>query len=383
MPRAGSLLAGRFLIERELGRGGMGAVFAARDQRMHGRRVAIKCLFATPSSAREGTARMLREAAAAFDHPHVVRIYDVDVEQQFLVMERLEGMSLATRLGQGSFTVHEACGLMMQALEGLAAVHARGLVHRDLKPDNLFLADDGKGRVVLKLLDFGIVKQTAPQRAEWTATEAGMVVGTPAYMAPEQWTGGAVDARADVYAIAAVLYELLTLRHPLRGVAGRRGAADFVPVPPSQFREGLSPALVDVIMKALRVAPEARYQSAQELLDALRRTGGADVARKRRGFMPLALGLVAVVGLASGGLVLEGKQERVSIPPPLPSPAPVAARRAPAEDEIPAELLGLDEETAQRILKQVGFTTAGHLANIVEELEQLDLSDEERAQKKK
>jgi hypothetical protein len=412
LPVAGALLAERFLIEHELGRGGMGAVFAARDLRMHGRPVAIKCLFATAESGRDGSARMLREAAAAFDHPNVVRIYDVDVAQQFLVMERLEGMSLAARLSRGSFAIDEACTLLAQTLEGLAAVHARGLVHRDLKPDNIFLADDGTGRVVPKILDFGIVKRTLPTQGHWTATQAGMVLGTPAYMAPEQRRAGVVDARADLYALSAVLYELLTLRHPLQRVTGTvEQALTGVPVPPRRFRHELPEALERVVMRGLSVAPEDRYQGALEMLDALRAVAPARAASARPGWLRVALAVVAVVGLASGSMVWEQNKQRVFVPPlPVPvvaqaqaaaepavgpaaseevqtpevrrvfAPAPEGARRpvraraarerADLSTTLPS-LAGLDEEAAQRSLVQIGLTANQQLADFAAEFGQL------------
>ena len=266
--RAGPKVAGRFVIERPLGAGGMGAVYLARDEQL-GEAVALKVIagmaLLDPSSAE----RLRREASMArrISHPNVVRMHDLGEENGllFVSMEYVTGESLAARIQRlGTLTPSQLRPILSQLCEGLAAAHAAGVVHRDLKPANILI--DAQERV--KLIDFGIAR--ADLHAGMTATN--MIVGTPEYMAPEQIKGGAVDARTDIYALGAVLYHALTGRPPFRGdtpiAVGLAHCTDPV-VPPKQLRPDLPAAWDNAITRMLEKTPGARFAGAHAVLAAL------------------------------------------------------------------------------------------------------------------
>ena len=214
----GDRLADRFRLERLVGEGGMGVVWAARDERAGDAPVALKLLKEVSASDKK---RFLREAEVmqAFDHPGILDVKEVVVvgDDIVLVMDLLEGESLGARLGRASrLAIHEAIAVLVPLVEATRAAHARGVVHRNLKPENVFLCRDG--RVVL--LDFGMAKLTAGfdlAMSGWM-TESGLILGTPHYMAPEQIYGERdVDARADVWALGVVTYECLSGERPVPG----------------------------------------------------------------------------------------------------------------------------------------------------------------------
>src|SRR5688572_2603981 len=206
---------GPYLIEAPLGAGGMGEVYRARDTRLH-REVAIKVLPDLFAHDPDRRVRFDREAqaVAALSHPNILAIHDVGVQDglTYAVTELLDGETLRERLKAGALPTRKAIELGVQIARGLAAAHDKGLVHRDLKPENLFLLRDGQ----LKILDFGLAKAYAgPDRARVAAetvaaTDPGTVLGTAGYMAPEQVRGQEVDARTDLFAVGAVLYEMLS-----------------------------------------------------------------------------------------------------------------------------------------------------------------------------
>ncbi len=202
---------GPYQIVGPLGKGGMGEVYRADDRRL-GRSVAIKVLPSDVSTDRERRVRFEREARAiaALNHPHICAIHDVGHQDgvDYLVMELLDGESLADRLVRGPLPFDEASPIALTVVETLAAVHERGLIHRDLKPANIFLTRHG-----VKLLDFGLARDVGPAEAVDTRlTQQGLVVGTPRYLAPEQLRGQAVDHRSDIFAAGAVIYEMLAGR---------------------------------------------------------------------------------------------------------------------------------------------------------------------------
>jgi serine/threonine-protein kinase len=214
----GDRLADRFRLERVVGEGGMGVVWAARDDRAGAAPVALKILKEVTAAEKR---RFLREAEVmqSFDHPGILDVREVVAvgEDVLLVMDLLEGESLGARLGRvGRLGLGEAIGVLLPLLDATSAAHARGVVHRDLKPENVFLCADG--RVVL--LDFGMAKLTASLDlaiSGWM-TESGLILGTPHYMAPEQIYGERdVDARADVWALGVVTYECLSGERPVSG----------------------------------------------------------------------------------------------------------------------------------------------------------------------
>jgi len=261
----GVKVARRFLIERELGRGGMGTVFLAKDEQL-GERVALKVVHTMGAvDPGEAAERFRREVSAArkITHPNVIRIHDLveDGAQLYLSMEYVEGMTLSTYLGRtGAMRVDEARHLLGQICDGLSAAHLAGVVHRDLKPGNVLL--DTQKRV--KLIDFGLAKATF--MAGMTAT--GLIVGTPEYMAPEQVRGLPTDPRTDVYAVGAMAYHLLTGRPPFSGetpIAIGFAHVTEVPRRPSVLRPEIPVELDVAIMSALEKDPHKRPADAVEL----------------------------------------------------------------------------------------------------------------------
>jgi len=211
----GLILDGRYRLERLLGEGGMGTVWVAQQLTL-GRPVAIKALRAGRSDSQS---RLEREARllASLHHPAIVQVFDFGRTEQnlsYVVMELVQGISLETHLMQGGpMPCEEAVSLMLPLLEGLATVHDAGIVHRDIKPANILLANEARQGVMPKLLDFGIAKNEEAA----ALTMEGTLVGTPSYMAPEQFRGERADARADLWAIAATLYDMITGQPPFSG----------------------------------------------------------------------------------------------------------------------------------------------------------------------
>ena len=268
----------RYVIERQLGAGGFGAVYLARHSVL-GTEVALKVLAAQHSTTPGMVERFLREAqlAAGIGSPHIVSVSDAGVSADglpFLAMEVLEGEDLEERIRRtGALAIPEAIDLAIQILEGLGAAHAAGIVHRDMKPANVFLVRGPDGRPFVKLLDFGISKVVDPSKVS-SLTKTGMMLGTPAYMAPEQLqdTRG-VDHRADLYAAAAILFEMLSGRLPyaadsfgdlMERVQGRAPTRLDVHVPQAP------PDLVAIVARGLAREPGERFASATEMARALR-----------------------------------------------------------------------------------------------------------------
>jgi serine/threonine protein kinase len=275
------LLAGRYEVSGEIGRGGCAIVVEARDMHLH-RLVAIKILKDKniDASARERFAREAR-VAAAIHHPNVCSILDAGRLQDgrpFLVMERLWGETLRACLQRvGPLDGEVAIDLGMQMLSGLEAVHALGVVHRDMKPDNVYLVQRNGCMPIVKLLDFGMCRQSTSELDEplddRTLTRAGTVVGTPEYMAPEQAAGKrAFDARIDVYAVGLLLYEALSGQRMFEGTEPRAILVSILTkrVPPLRtYRPDLPPALDRVIGRALERDPGARFATTRQFQDAL------------------------------------------------------------------------------------------------------------------
>jgi eukaryotic-like serine/threonine-protein kinase len=284
----GVTLDERYRIVRLLGEGAMGAVYEA-EHVIIGRRVALKLLHARFTRSPEAVSRFTREAraAAAIGHPHIVNVTDFGThgQQPFLVMELLRGETLGERMARlGTVPSEEACFIMGQVLSALDAAHAIGVVHRDLKPENVYVGDDRAALV--KLLDFGVSKFHPPGACDQHITRDGLPIGTPHYMAPEQWTGQRdVDARADLFAAGVMFFELLTGGLPYEGADTRELFDEVVhgtqpPPAPSEIAPGVPASLDDVVLKAVSRDRAARFQTAQEFLDALRPFGAdADLHR--------------------------------------------------------------------------------------------------------
>ncbi len=284
----GELLDGRYRISRLIAEGGMGSVYEAEAIRI-GRKVAVKVLHPRFAASPLEVERFQREARTAVQvsSPHVVDMLDFGQAasgELFLVMELLQGESLRDRLArEGALPPALVADLMRQLLRGLSAAHAAGIIHRDLKPDNLWLVPE-EGRERLAILDFGIAKQSggAPGTA---TTQAGLVVGTPEYLSPEQAVGGDLDHRADLYSAGLIAWVLLTGRHPFPSADTRAllrsQAYDPVPSPEREVPElAAHPALLRFVARATVKDRAGRAQSAAELLSILDgREGGRTTPR--------------------------------------------------------------------------------------------------------
>ncbi|MCC7542315.1 MAG: serine/threonine protein kinase [Deltaproteobacteria bacterium] len=310
---------GSYEIVRPIGGGGMGSVYEALHVGL-GKRVALKTLHAGLTSDRECVERFLREgrASARLRHPNVVDVTDVGVHDgvPFLVMELLEGDSLADILErEGPLSPARALELLLPVASTLAMAHAQGVLHRDLKPDNVFVARSNVGPPIPKLLDFGISKVAGESTG---VTGSGEVLGTPYYMSPEQTRGvRQVTAKSDQYALAVVLYECLTGARPFEGanVVQVLAAINAKPIPPPRgYVPALPTALEDVILKAMSREPEQRFDSVGSFATALlafsdettRRqwqpvfAGGLDAAPQRTARAPSPLDETAVVRALDG-----------------------------------------------------------------------------------
>ncbi len=275
------MIAGKYVLDRLLGQGGMGAVFAARHVNLS-KAVAIKIMLADASNP-EAAQRFKNEgrAAANIQNEHVVRVDDVDEElgYAYMVLELLEGEDLAQLLEREPthrLAPHVAVGYVLQALKGVMEAHAIGIVHRDLKPSNLFLARRKDGSVVVKVLDFGISKAQgssalAASPSALTSTKA--MLGSPLYMSPEQLRSSkSVDHRADIWAMGVILYELMTGHLPFLGDNLGELFANILesdPAPLRNYAPEISPALEQIVLRCLQRRPEQRFQTAAELAQAL------------------------------------------------------------------------------------------------------------------
>ncbi|HEY4106066.1 MAG TPA: protein kinase [Polyangiaceae bacterium] len=277
----GTVIAEKYRVDGLLGTGGMGVVMSAMNLDLDAP-VAIKLVREEYSNNEEVVARMLQEARAAakMHGAHMVRVLDVgrlEAGTPYIVMERLVGHDLATLLNErGALPIQEAIDYVIQACDGLAEAHALGIVHRDLKPENLFVATTLEGPV-LKILDFGISKimSDAQRRGPRAAlTNAGCAVGSPYYMSPEQMRASPqVDARADIWSLGAVLFELLTGKSPFEGESVQVVCANVLSGEPPSLRAcaGDAPEMLDAIVRrCLEKKPDARFDSVLELGAALR-----------------------------------------------------------------------------------------------------------------
>src|SRR4051795_6809000 len=263
-----TLIDGRYRAEKRLGAGGMAEVWCAQDEVL-GRRVAVKLMGGRFAEDPEFHERFRREAqaAAGLTHPNIVAIFDRSEWEgtPYIAMELVDGQTLKELVQQrGPLPPHIAVGLTEQILRALGYAHRRGIVHRDVKPQNVILDPEGQAKVA----DFGIAR--ANNSSEMTQT--GAIVGTVQYLSPEQANGDPVDARSDLYSTGIVLYELLTGHPPFDGEAPISIALKHLnerPVPPGQMHPGIPPALESVVMRSLEKDPARRYQTAEDFIAAL------------------------------------------------------------------------------------------------------------------
>ncbi len=269
--RLSTALADRYRIEREIGAGGMATVYLAEDLK-HERKVAVKVLRPELAAAL-GSERFLREIkiAAKLKHPHILPLFDSGEADGFLyyVMPFEEGQSLREKLAkEGELPIAEAVRLLRDVVDALAHAHKHGVVHRDIKPDNVMLS--GQHALVT---DFGVAKAVTEATGRQQLTATGVALGTPAYMAPEQAAADPhIDHRADIYAVGALAYELLTGRPPFTGTTPQMILSAHVteaPEPVTKYRETVPPALAQLVMKCLEKKPADRWQRAEELLPRL------------------------------------------------------------------------------------------------------------------
>lgn len=295
MPLAPNSLLGPYRIDAEIGSGGMGHVFRATDTRL-GRSVAVKVLPANRWSDPDLRQRFEREARAlsSLSHPNLCALYDVGELQQdgatvpYLVMEHLEGETLRARLADGPLPVRTALTWGAQLASGLAVAHGKGLIHRDLKPENVFVVNDG----LLKILDFGIARDSNPTAdpAPQLRTQTGIVMGTAAYMSPEQARGAVVGPQSDIFSLGILLYEMLTGRSPFEADTSIQTMNAILvqdPPEPSAVAPRI-PELVDgIVLRCLEKDPTRRFASARDLAFALEgaarnvRTSAAHMVRRR------------------------------------------------------------------------------------------------------
>ena len=359
-----------------VGAGSMGQVYRAVDERLM-REVAIKLLPHSDSAVAERQARFLREAKAAgnLNHPGIVTIHDIGRwrERTYIVMELVEGWRLSDVAAARPLSLPTALSLCRQAAEALAAAHERGILHRDIKPDNLMVTADGR----VKILDFGVAKlfvsapptpvpgPMPPERDVWEVltqpgwpesprdvpatpelTRIGALLGTPSYMSPEQAAGRGYEARSDIYSLAIVLYELVTHVRPLvrETLEGTLAAAiaGGVPAPSTVAPDRDIPRLLDQVMsRALAVRSEDRYPDMRSFAAALREVE-AELAAARRGhLLPIGVAVLGVAAVAAGAVAVirvgAAREDESSPPPPAVSVAKV--RRLtfdPGCEELPS-----------------------------------------------
>ena len=304
---------GHYRVLEKIGSGAMGEVFRARDERL-GRDVALKLIRPASSDNPDHLRRFELEAraAAALNHPNIVAIYDVGFNDgtPYIVCELLEGKTLRKRLAEGALPVRLAVEYSLQIVQGLIAAHDHRIVHRDLKPENLFVTTDGR----VKILDFGVAKlQSAPEDSRrsveelTTVTKSGAVIGTVAYMSPEQLRGKPVDHRSDIFSMGAILYEMLAGRRAFRGETEVDTITAVLKEDPPEIhleQAGVPESVLQIVRHCLEKEPENRFQSVRDLGFALDTLSGASGGRTNR--FGSSRRQVTVVPWAVAGVLLVG-----------------------------------------------------------------------------
>ncbi|HEY6928866.1 MAG TPA: protein kinase [Thermoanaerobaculia bacterium] len=344
---AGSEL-GPYEVLSPIGAGGMGEVYRAKDPRL-GREVAIKVLPTSFSQDSDRLRRFEQEARAAgiLNHPNITAVYDIGSHDgaPYVVQELLEGETLRAELAGGRFVPRKAIDFALQIAQGLAAAHEKGIVHRDLKPENLFVTKDGR----IKILDFGLAKLTENERdglatnlptaAAVAATEPGVVMGTIGYMSPEQVKGKSADARSDIFAFGAILYEMLSGKRAFHGDSAGETMASILKEEPADLsitNQNISPGLERIVRHCLEKNPERRFQSASDIAFALQTLSessgsvvtGALAPRSRRIPQALLWGTAGLLAGAFAAVLLVGRR-----PPAVSTNRPIRFEVAAPQDQ--------------------------------------------------
>ncbi|MBU1220199.1 protein kinase [Myxococcota bacterium] len=278
--RIGQVLDGRYRLVRMLGEGGMGEVYEAAHVYID-KKVAIKLLRPEITSSSEAVKRFYQEArsASSIGHENIIEIEDfgkLDDGTIYLAMEYLQGSALADLMLNGAMEPGRALDFMKQICEGLHAAHEKSIVHRDMKPENVFIIRDRKGRELVKILDFGIAKMTSTDGEGKGLTKTGTIFGTPHYMAPEQAMGNALDHRADVYSIGVIMFELFTGSVPFKAESFMGILTQHITTPPPRpttLNANLHPRIEQSILRAMGKDPNERYQTMAEFLQDLNNIG--------------------------------------------------------------------------------------------------------------
>lgn len=275
-PSAGERYIGKYRVKGELGRGGMGAVYLAEQPGL-GREVAIKELIQSAAADPVALKRFLQEAQvmARTSHPNLVQVHDIELmgDANYIVLEFIRGKSLRDWLNRGAIPLPQVFAVMHGVLQALDYAHRHAIVHRDMKPENVLLSDEG----MVKVADFGIARLTDDSGVGGTATKTGTTVGTPQYMSPEQVASSKVDGRSDLYSAGIMFYELVVGQPPFTASEAdgpftlMAKHVQAPPKPPSVLRPGLDLGLEEVILKSLSKRPEDRFQTGQEFDDAIGR----------------------------------------------------------------------------------------------------------------
>jgi len=325
---------GPYRLVAKIGAGGMGEVWKAEDTRL-GRMVAIKILPPAVASDGDALARLKREArtAAQLYHPNIATIHSIeqDGDRFFIVMELVDGEPLSHVMRRGAMNEIELCRIARGVADALAEAHAKGIVHRDIKPDNVIVSGSR-----VKVLDFGIAKQVGAVGAQSSLdgttdfmTQRGMIIGTVHYMSPEQALGKPLDARTDIFSLGVLMYQAATGQLPFRGETVTETITQIVrdePTDPRAVNATLSPWLSEIIRRCMQKKPDDRFATAAELVSALDAglsaaptvvTGAKKVEPKRRTWIPVLL-MLAIAIIAAIGVTRTMRKPAVVAPPPAP-----------------------------------------------------------------
>jgi serine/threonine-protein kinase len=348
---AGTVVAGRYRIERLLGTGGMGAVYRAEHVHMR-KTVALKVLHREFVGVNEVVARFEREAIAAarIEHPNVVAASDfgkLDDGSFYLVLEYVDGKSLRALLAEGPLPAPRIVEIARQTALALSAAHGAEIVHRDLKPDNVMLVPEPDGSSRVKVLDFGIARVSVPNTPDAThLTRVGVVMGTVAYMSPEQATGQPVDGRTDLYSLGVMMYEMIAGRQPFEAELPSQVLARQLVEPPPPLPASTPPGLVALVLDLLAKAPADRPASARDVLERLTRLSDAPVRAAPAALPPrvmwyagagVAVLLLVVLAVAiGGGEESAGAVTAESAAPSAGGPPKAQSDKAAAKPAAPA-----------------------------------------------